>query len=250
MISELSVISKKAQLGNNVSVGAFTIIHDSVVIGDNVEIEGFCELGLENGLCNETPLTIGSDSHIRSQSILYKSSSIGEGFVTGHRVTIREKATIGNFVQVGTLSDIQGHCEIGDYVKMHSNVHIGQYSRVSNFVWLFPYVVLTNDPHPPSETLMGCEIGEFSVVATMSVVLPGIKIGKDSLIGAGSVVGINVKDEMIFVGNPGKEIGHVSKIKLKDGSRRPAYPWRAHFHRGYPEELVSQWVEDLKAVAE
>ena len=28
---------------------------------------------------------------------------------------------------------------------MHSNVHVGQLSVIDDFVWIFPYVVLTND---------------------------------------------------------------------------------------------------------
>lgn len=43
-------------------------------------------------------------------------------------------ARIGNHVRIGTLSDIQGHCEIGNYVNMHSNVHIGMKSEIEDFV--------------------------------------------------------------------------------------------------------------------
>jgi UDP-3-O-[3-hydroxymyristoyl] glucosamine N-acyltransferase len=69
------------------------------------------------------------------------------------------------------LSDLQGHCEIGDYVRFHSNVHIGQKSKIGNFVWIFPYVVLTNDPYPPSNNLVGVTVHDFAAIATMSVIL-------------------------------------------------------------------------------
>lgn len=246
MINNSSVISDKAVIGKNVQIGPYTIIHGNVVIGDNVVIEGFCEIGIMNSLCDDTPLIIGANSYIRSHSIFYSSSKIGINLITGHRVTIREKSNIGNNVQLGTLCDIQGHCDIGDYVKMHSNVHIGQKSKINKFVWIFPYVVLTNDPHPPSNLLLGCEIGEFAVIATMSVVLPGVKIGADVLIGAHSLVNRDVPEQMIYAGNPAKEVAHISKIILKDGSNMPAYPWRRHFHRGYPEELVSSWIMEFQ----
>jgi hypothetical protein len=32
---------------------------------------------------------------------------------------------------------------------------------------------------------------------------------------------------------------------LKDGTRRPAYPWRRHFHRGYPDEVVAAWLAEF-----
>ena len=51
-------------------------------------------------------LCIGADALIRSGSIVYTGSEIGEHFQTGHQVTIREKSSIGDHVSVGTLSDI------------------------------------------------------------------------------------------------------------------------------------------------
>lgn len=70
-----------------------------------------------------------------------------------------KKVIAGKNLQIGTLSDLQGHCEIGDYVRLHSNVHIK--SVPGNFVWIFPYVVLTNDPYPPSDSLVGVTVQDF-----------------------------------------------------------------------------------------
>ena len=152
-------------------------------------------------------------------------------------MTIREGTKAGTNLRVGTLSDVQGHCEIGDYVRLHSNVHIGQKSVIGNFVWIFPYVVLTNDPHPPSNYLVGVTVEDFAVIATMSVVLPGIRIGKDSLVGAGSIVNRNVAAEDVVVGNPAKRVASVRDIKSKqDGSI--IYPWRLSFDRGMPWEGI------------
>lgn len=244
-IHPTALVSTSATLGKNVSVGPFTVVHDNVVIGDNCIIEGFCELGVLNKLCDNNPLVIGNNSHIRSHSVFYQSSTFGEGLVTGHRVTVREKTVAGKGFQIGTLGDIQGHCQIGDYVKCHSNVHIGNKSVIGNYVWIFPYVVLTNDPHPPSEVLVGCKIDDYAVLATMSVILPGVHIASDTLIGAGSIVGKNVEQGWVVAGNPAKPICEITKIKLKDGTGRSAYPWRSHFHRGYPQATVEAWLAEF-----
>tara|TARA_R110002050_G_scaffold299462_1_gene465143 strand:+ start:3611 stop:4360 length:750 start_codon:yes stop_codon:yes gene_type:complete len=244
-IHSTAIVSKKAVIGSNVTIGPFSIIYDDVVIGDNSIVEAYCELGVKNKFCGADPLIIGRNSHIRSHSVFYADSSFGDGLLTGHRVTVREKTTAGLGFQLGTLGDIQGHCEIGDFVKCHSNVHIGNKSKVGNFVWIFPYVVLTNDPHPPSEVLLGCEISDFAVIATMSVILPGVKVESDTLIGAGSIVGKNVDAGWVVAGNPAKKICEITKIKLKDGSGRNAYPWRKHFHRGYPLETIEKWMLNL-----
>lgn len=236
-----AIISDKATIGKNVTIGAYSIVYDNVTIGDNTTIESYCELGVPNQLSQGKNLVIGSESHIRSRSTFYEGSTFGKGLVTGHSVTVREKTTVGLNFQLGTLSDIQGHCTIGDYVRTHSNVHIGQHSRVGNFVWLFPYVVLTNDPHPPSSVMQGVMVEDFAVIATMSVILPGTKIAEGVFVGAHSCVGGRTQKDMLYTGSPAKKVGPASKIKLKDGSRKPAYPWRKHFHRGYPESVVTEW---------
>lgn len=249
MIDPTAKIHSAAKIGNNVTVGPFTTINEHVEIGDNTAIDGYCELGvLPFEGDNISPLIIGENSHIRSHSIFYTNSSFKKKLVTGHRVTVREKTIAGENLQIGTLSDLQGDLLIGDYVRMHSNVHIGKYSTIGNFVWIFPYVVLTNDPHPPSEKSKGVTIEDYVAISTMSVVLPGITIEKDSLIGAHSLVSKKVLAGSLYAGNPGKVICEASKMKLQDGSRSPAYPWRRHFHKGYPVDIVNAWKSEFKIV--
>lgn len=245
MIHPTSIISDKAVIGNNVTIGAYTIIYDNVLIEDDTIIEAFCEIGVSNSLSGGERLHIGKKSHIRSHSIFYEGSVFGPALVTGHRVTVREKTIAGKNLQIGTLSDIQGHCHIGDYVRTHSNVHIGQHSKIGNFVWIFPYVVLTNDPHPPSNVMQGVTVSDYAVIATMSVILPGAYIAEGCLIGAHSSLSGITEVDTIYAGTPAKAVGATSKLKLKDGSRKPAYPWRAHFTRGYPEDVVQQWVKEF-----
>jgi acetyltransferase-like isoleucine patch superfamily enzyme len=245
IIHPTAIISPHANLGENVTVGPFTVIHDNTQVGSGTKIDGFCELGYPTSLAEERPLIIGCNSVIRSHSIFYKGSNFGDGLVTGHRVTVREKTNAGKNLQIGTLGDIQGHCEIGDYVRFHSNVHIGQHSHIGSYVWIFPYVVLTNDPHPPSDVVMGVTIEDFVAIATMSIVLPGVTVGKGALVGAHSSVSRDVAADTVVGGAPAKFICETRKIKLKDGSDLEAYPWRKHFHRGYPEELVAEWIKEF-----
>ena len=125
-------------------------------------------------------------------------------------------------------------------------VNIPKTARIGNFVWIFSHTVLTNDPHPPSDGfLQGPKVDDFAVIATNCTILPGVKIGKGALVGAGCVLNRDVSDDMIAVGNPAKIIGPTSRIKIT-GTDTPAYPWRYHFHRGYPKEVVDAWLKELK----
>lgn len=244
VIHQTALLDEGVKIGNNVTIGAFTIVHRNSVIGDDTVIGSHCEIGYPSKLSNGMPLVIGKNSVIRSHSVLYAGSTFGDRLTTGHRVTVREMTKAGENLQIGTLGDIQGHCVIGDYVRTHSNVHVGHESRIGNFVWIFPYVVLTNDPHPPSDACIGCEIGDYAAIATMSVILPGVKVGEHSLVAAHSCVGKDVEPHTVVGGSPSNFICSTAKIKLRDGSGRSAYPWPTHFHRGYPVEVVSRWLEE------
>jgi acetyltransferase-like isoleucine patch superfamily enzyme len=238
-----ALISKNAKIGIGITIGPFSIIHDNVVIGDSSIIGPHCILGeptsdfySDNNYSNPL-LEIGKNSLIRTGTTIYAGSQIGNNFETGHRVTIREKSKIGDNVRIGTLSDIQGHCHIGSFVRFHSNVHIGQKSKIRDFVWIFPYVVLTNDPQPPSETILGIKIEEFAVIASMSTILPGVIIGKNSLVGAHSLVRKNVPRDTVVFGNPAKVFCKIKELKSKKGDRSH-YPWQENFSRGMPWERV------------
>lgn len=192
-------------------------------------------------------LDIGNNAIIRIETIIYSSSVIGENFQTGHRVTIRECSNITSYVRIGTLSDIQGYCEIGNYVNIHSNVHIGQQSKIKDYVWIFPYVVLTNDPNPPSENLLGVLIKKFAVISTGSIILPGITIGEEALVGAGAIVTKDVLPRKIVIGNPAKDVGYTNKVKNKVTGEM-VYPWKYTFNRGMPWEQIGykEWKAEQK----
>ena len=249
MISDSAIICDGVRIGNNVTIEDNVYLDHNVIIRDNVCIKRNTFIGANSIIGEYTAdffgkwsteghsLTIGADSVIRSDSIIYTDSVIGDHFISGHRVTIREHSRIGHHVRIGTLSDIQGDCIIEDYVSLHSNVHIGQKSHIKKYAWIFPYVVLTNDPTPPSTVLDGVTIEEFAVVATGSIVLPGKTIGRDALIGAGTTVTKDVPEGSVAVGNPSKVLCSVEKIK-DPRTGKPVYPWRYTFDRGMPWEGI------------
>lgn len=232
-------ISPKASIGKNVKIGDNTSILDNVTIGDNSIISNNCIIGeplsdyYYNEKYNNPNTVIGSGSLIRSHAIIYSGNTIGNDFSTGHRVTIRENMKIGNHCRIGTLSDLQGFSEIGNYCWLHSNVHIGQHSKIGDFVFIYPYAVFTNDPHPPSTICIGPSVDDYSQIAVGSILLPGVKLGKHVLVGANSVVGKDVEDYQLVVGNPAKLIKDVRELISKE-TRKSHYPWPYNFDRGMP----------------
>lgn len=243
-IHPLAQVSQKARLGRGVEIGPFSIIHGNVILGDRVKVGAYCELGIPTSLGDGSPLVIGDDALIRSHSVFYESSSFGTGLVTGHHVTVRENTIAGTAFQIGTLCEIQGDCFIGDHVRFQSNVFVGKKTFIGNFVWVLPYVVLTNDPTPPSNHLIGCRIEDFATVAAAAVVLPGIKVGHHALVAAQACVTKDVPPHMVAAGAPASVVKETKEVMLRDGTGRPAYPWTRHFTRGYPEDVVAEWMQE------
>ena len=234
-------ISNKANIGKNVIISNTTKVFDNVTIEDGVIIGDNCLIGYSNTENNSKKLTIKKNTKINSHSIIYLNSIIGENSIIGHNVLVREETIIENNVQIGSFSDIEGYCLIESYSKLHSNVHIGQGSKILSYSWLFPYVILTNDPIPPSNIRDGVIIEPFSVVCTRSTVLPGKTLGFGSFVGANSLVNINLKPETIGSGNPFKQRGNINLIKIPN-KQKSAYPWTTRFNKDYPKNIEEIYI--------
>ncbi len=240
-IHPTAIVSPEAKLGKNVVVGPFTIIHPATQIGDDSRIDGHCEIGYPTPLAEGKALVIGANALIRSHSVFYQGSTFGDGLVTGHHVTVREQTVAGEGFQIGTFADIQGHCSIGRHVRTQSSVTIGQKSKIGNFVWLFPGVLLTNDPNPPSSDICGVLVEDFVVLAVKATVLPGVRIGAGSFVTAHSLVGLDMPADSLVSGVPAKRMCRASDMRMKDDPRQKAYPWFKRFDRGYPAEIIDEW---------
>lgn len=189
------------------------IISPNVILGNNIIIEDFCIIGAPFAGYKGEKTIIGDNAVIRSHTIIYAGNVIGNNFQTGNKANIRELNTIGNNVSIGTLSVIEHHIDIEDNVRIHSQVFVPEYSVLKKGCWLGPNVVITNARYPKSPNvkneLIGAIISEKVKVGANATLLPGVTIGVNSLIGAGSVVTENVDENVIVAGNPAKFIRKV-----------------------------------------
>ena len=223
-------------IGKNCNIANTAKINENVIIEDNVIIGEFCVIGFNPKNNIKKRLIIKKNSIINSHTNIYLGTEIGENNIIGHNVLIREETLLGKNVQIGSFSDLEGYCSIDDFSKLHSCVHVGQHSKIMSYVYIFPYVVLTNDPIPPSDIRQGVIIEPFSIICTRSTVLPGIKIGFSSFIGANSLVNKDVEPEMIGSGNPFRIKGNISNIKIPK-TQDNAYPWVGRFNKDYPSDI-------------
>ena len=233
-------ISEKAQIGQNVRIGDNTVIYDNVIIGDNSTIAHNCTIGeptkefYSSEDYDNLRTEIGENALIRSNTIIYADVSIGSNLETGHYCIIREASKIGNHCSIGTSCDLQGQLEIGDYCRLHSSVHIGQKSKLGNYVFVYPYVVLANDKHPPSEEAMGPKIDDYTQIGVHSVIIGDVQLGAHCVVGAQSTITNSYPEFSFVLGSPAKRVSDVREIK--SDKEIQLYPWKERFSRGMPWE--------------
>jgi acetyltransferase-like isoleucine patch superfamily enzyme len=234
----LCEVSRKAFLGRNVEIGAFSKIYDNVIIEDDVVIEDHCLIGVPvRGDMKDRTLVIGSGSIIRSHTVIYEGSKF-KRIETGHHVLIRENTTAGEGFRIGSFSDVEGDCKIGDYVNCHGYVHIGKGSVIGNFVWIYSLVTLTNDPLPPSDIYRPVVLEDGVVLCVGATVLAGAYIRKGAFVTSGTIVRGEIPIGAIVSGVNSEIVGYVSD--LIDFQTMKRHPWMNHFFYRYPESAISR----------
>jgi acetyltransferase-like isoleucine patch superfamily enzyme len=198
---EASIINQGVIWQGNYTLGSFVIV-------------GEIPKGKQDSDC--PPTIFGEEAYLRSHTVIYYGNKIGRNFQTGHGAMIRELNEIGDDVSVGTGSIVEHHVRIGNRVRLHSHVFIPEYSVLEDDCWIGPNVVFTNARYPQSpdvkNQLVGPHIERGVKIGANSTILPGVRIGENALIGAGSVVTKDVPAGAVVVGNPARVINHISHL--------------------------------------
>ena len=110
------------------------------------------------------------------------------------------KLTVGSYSQLGQNARFGGEIIIGDYVMMGPDVVIMAVTHdVSD----------TSKPmiHPSNPSIeKPVEIGNNVWIGTRVIIMPGVKIGSNTIIGAGSVVTKSFSGNSVIAGVPAKLI--------------------------------------------
>ena len=199
-------------------ISSKAVIHPGVRLGKDCVVEDFAVIGAPPAgrKPGGAETIIGDNALIRSHTVIYAGNVIGNDFQTGNKANIREGNVIGDNVSVGSLTVLEHSVRIGNNVRIHSQAFVPEFTVLEDDSWIGPCVVLTNAMYPDSPTakqdLRGPVIKRNAKIGANATVLPGITIGEDALVGAGSVVTKDVQPGAVVAGNPARIINKVSEL--------------------------------------
>lgn len=137
-----------------------------------------------------------------SKFSLIKDVEIGEGTVIHDQVNLY-KCKIGRNCKIDAYVYIEEGVVIGDNCKIRPYVFIPKGVTIEDNVFIGPSVTFTNDKYPKVTgewTLMATKVRKGASIGARAVILPGITIGENAIIGAGTVVTEDVPDNSVMVG--------------------------------------------------
>ena len=157
---------------------------------------------------------------LRQHCIIADDAMIGARTRIGNFVLIRDKVVIGSDCVIGSYVDIEGDLVIGNLVSLQSGCYITRGSLIEDEVFCGPRVVTMNDRKISYRrstipfTRCAPRILRAARIGGGAMLLPGITIGENALVAAGSVVVKDVRDRVMVAGNPAQEIGPVDPQEI------------------------------------
>lgn len=190
LIHPTAVISSAASLGDDVRIGAYTVVGPKVEIGSGCDIGSHCVL--------KGPTTLGPNNKI------YSFASIGDDpqdkkfagedtrLEIGSGNTIREYCTLNR----GTTQD-EGVTSLGNDNWIMAYAHIAHDCRLGD------HIIMAN-----GSTLGGhVHVGDYAMLSAFAAIHQFCRVGAHSFVGAYGGIGKDVPPYVLVFGTPPKPRG-------------------------------------------
>lgn len=221
-------VGPDVSIGAGSVIGCNVVIHADTVIGSNVRIDDGSVIGKQPLRSRQSavtrsvllpPAAIGDDALIGTHAVVYRGASIGAGVLIADQATVREETSIGELTIIGRGVAVENQVSIGVRCKIETGAYITAKSSIADLCFVAPEVTFTNDnfvgrTQERFKHFGGVTMERGARVGANTTVLPGIVIGADALVAAGSVVTRPVPAGMVVMGSPARVVRPVPAEQL------------------------------------
>lgn len=161
-----------------------------------------------------------SDTLIHPTAVIDEGCTIGEGTRIWHFSHVMHGARVGKSCNIGQNVVISPGAIVGDRVKIQNNVSVYTGVTVEDDAFLGPSCVFTNVINPRSfisrkDEFRPTIVRRGASIGANATIVCGNEIGEYAMVGAGAVVTKDVPPYSLWVGNPARQAGWVSRAGHK-----------------------------------
>ena len=230
-VGHFSVVARGVRIGTGCTIGHHVVIHEDVEIGEGVRVDDHAVLGKRpmraarsattSGAPDLAPLAIGADSIIGTGAVLYRGCEIGKRVLVADYATVRERVVVGAETIVGRGVAIENDSTVGARCKLETNAYITAFTTVEDDVFVAPGVLTSNDAfmgrtEERKERFGGPTVRQSARLGVGAVLLPGVEVAPEAVVGAGAVLTRGASGGRVHVGVPARETRDVAPEQLRE----------------------------------
>lgn len=222
------VVGQGVTIGEGTVIGNHVVLHSHINIGKDVRIDDGAVIGkrpMKSRASATTkvrelmPTFLGNGCLVGSNAIIYIGAVIHDGVLIADLASVREDTVIGELTIIGRGVAVENEVTIGRCCKIETGAYITAKSTIGDLCFVAPEVTFTNDnfvgrTQERFNHFGGVTMRRGARIAANSTVLPGITIGEDALVAAGSIVTRDVPARTLVMGSPARAVRPVAAEQL------------------------------------
>jgi acetyltransferase-like isoleucine patch superfamily enzyme len=203
------------------------IVYPGTIVSEGCRILDYAVVGKEPTLSPRSttkqeelpPLELGPGTIVSTGAIVFAGTRLGARVIVGDQACVRERCDVGDDVVIGRGSLVENDTVIGARTKIQAMAYITAYSVIEDDVFIGPCVQTANDnfmgrTEKRHELRRGPAVRRGARVGLGAVLCPGVEIGEEAFVGAGTVVIDDVPGGTVVVGNPARILREVPPEEL------------------------------------
>jgi len=213
------------RIADDVSFGAYVVVHAGTAIGARCVIEDHAVLGKRPRLARGSSahgavsgLELGNGVTVCAGAVVLAGARVGPDAIIGDQSFVRERSSIGTGSVIGRGSVVDNDVDVGAHVRVQTGVYLTAFTLVEDDVFIGPGVTTTNDNtmarHGRDVRLRGPTLRRACRVGGGVVLAPGVEVGEEAFVAAGAVVADDVPARAVVMGVPARRVRDVGDKDL------------------------------------